>query len=79
MPSNMVSKSEGTPTPQATYALVVYYFDDSSEFAVVIAALDDHDPANFNQFPTCRFDVDSGHSDDSICGEISETGYCITR
>ena len=59
MPSNMVSKSDGTPIPEATYALVVYYFDDSSEFAIVITTLYDHDAAHFNQFPTCRFDVDS--------------------
>lgn len=36
--------------------------------------LDDHDSANFNEFPPCRFDVDSGHNDESTAGNNVSTG-----
>ena len=51
--------------PQPTYALIVYYLDDGSQFSIVFPTLDDHDSANFNELPPCRFDVDSGHNDES--------------
>jgi hypothetical protein len=51
--------------PQPTYALIVYYLDDGSQLSIVFPALDDHDSADFNEFPPCRFDVDSGHNDES--------------
>jgi hypothetical protein len=51
--------------PQPTYALIVYYLNDGSQLSIVFPTLDDHDSANFNEFPPCRFDVDSGHNDES--------------
>jgi hypothetical protein len=57
-----------------TYALIVYYLDDSSQFSIVFTTLDDHDAANFNKFPPCRFDVDSSHSDEIAAREMSALG-----
>ena len=36
--------------------------------------LDDHDSANFNEFPPRRFDVDSGHNDESTAGNNVSAG-----
>jgi hypothetical protein len=57
-----------------TYSLVVYYLDDSSQLSIIFTTLDDHDATNFNKFPRCRFDVDSGHSDESAATKMSVLG-----
>jgi hypothetical protein len=61
----------GRTLPQSTYAFVVYYLNDSSQFSIVFTTLDDHDAAHFYKFPTCRFDIDPGHSDESPTTQMS--------
>jgi hypothetical protein len=61
----------GIILPRSTYALVVYYLNDSSQFSIVFTTLDDHDAANFYKFPPCRLDVDPGHSDERATIQMS--------
>ena len=74
MPANTISKNRGEYPIRQIYSFVVYYFNNSSQFSIVITALDDHDAANLNKFPPCRLDVDSGHSDKSTAAKVLALG-----